>query len=111
MLKSTTCCASRGNGGNEGNGIHTKERSDGGAGADANGARPGGRRSRPSVKRREPAETSPRTTTGLFRRRPRRRRVKSAAALLPVHAAQALTYLRLTNCPIGLLINFNVPRL
>jgi GxxExxY protein len=37
--------------------------------------------------------------------------VKSVAAVLPVHAAQTLTYLRLTNCPVGLLINFNVPRL
>ena len=37
--------------------------------------------------------------------------VKSVAAVLPVHAAQTLTYLRLTNCPVGLLINFNVPKL
>lgn len=37
--------------------------------------------------------------------------VKCVAALLPVHEAQLLTYLRLTNCPIGLLVNFNVPRL
>jgi GxxExxY protein len=37
--------------------------------------------------------------------------VKSAATLLPVHAAQTLTCLRLTHCPVGLLINFNVPRL
>ena len=37
--------------------------------------------------------------------------VKSVAAVMPVHAAQTLTYLRLTNCPVGLLINFNVPRL
>jgi GxxExxY protein len=36
---------------------------------------------------------------------------KSVAALLPVHQAQTLTYLRLTGCPVGLLINFNVPRL
>ena len=37
--------------------------------------------------------------------------LKSVAALTPVHQAQALTYLRLTGCPIGLLINFNVVRL
>jgi GxxExxY protein len=37
--------------------------------------------------------------------------VKSVAALAPVHSAQLLTYLRITNCPVGLLINFNVPLL
>lgn len=37
--------------------------------------------------------------------------LKSVAALSPVHQAQALTYLRLTGCPIGLLVNFNVVRL
>jgi GxxExxY protein len=37
--------------------------------------------------------------------------VKSVDALAPVHRAQVLTYLRLTGCPAGLLINFNVPRL
>ena len=37
--------------------------------------------------------------------------LKSAAALLPVHRAQVLTYMGLTGCPAGLLINFNVPRL
>ena len=26
---------------------------------------------------------------------------------MPVHRAQVLTYLKLTSCPIGLLINFN----
>jgi GxxExxY protein len=36
---------------------------------------------------------------------------KCVAALLPVHSAQALTYMKLTNCPFGLLINFNVPKL
>jgi len=34
--------------------------------------------------------------------------LKSVDALLPVHEAQMLTYLRLTGCPVGLLINFNV---
>jgi GxxExxY protein len=34
--------------------------------------------------------------------------LKSVDGLLPVHEAQLLTYLRLTGCPVGLLINFNV---
>ena len=33
--------------------------------------------------------------------------VKAVATVLPVHTAQVLTYLRLTACPLGLLINFN----
>jgi GxxExxY protein len=37
--------------------------------------------------------------------------VKSHAATLPVHQAQLLTYLKITNAPVGLLINFNVPKL
>ena len=37
--------------------------------------------------------------------------VKSLATTLAVHQAQLLTYMRLTGCPVGLLINFNVPRL
>ena len=37
--------------------------------------------------------------------------VKSVAAILPIHEAQLLTYMRLANCPVGLIINFNVPRL
>jgi GxxExxY protein len=37
--------------------------------------------------------------------------VKSVAALTSLFEAQLLTYLRLTGCPIGLLINFNVPLL
>ncbi len=37
--------------------------------------------------------------------------VKSVSTLLPVHQSQTLTYMRLTECPAGLLINFNVPRL
>jgi GxxExxY protein len=37
--------------------------------------------------------------------------LKSTAALLPVHESQLLTYMGLTKCPAGLLINFNVPRL
>jgi GxxExxY protein len=35
--------------------------------------------------------------------------LKSVEALLPVHTAQVLTYLKLTGCRVGLLINFNVP--
>jgi GxxExxY protein len=33
--------------------------------------------------------------------------MKSVETVLPVHRAQVLTYLKLTSCPIGLLINFN----
>jgi GxxExxY protein len=35
--------------------------------------------------------------------------VKAVETLLAVHHAQLLTYLKLTNCCLGLLINFNVP--
>lgn len=35
--------------------------------------------------------------------------LKAVARLEPVHTAQVLTYLRLSGCPAGLLINFNVP--
>jgi GxxExxY protein len=37
--------------------------------------------------------------------------IKSVEILLPVHEAQLLTYLRLGNKRLGLLINFNVPKL
>ena len=37
--------------------------------------------------------------------------LKSVEHVLPVHEAQLLTYLRLTPCRIGLLINFNTVRL
>ena len=37
--------------------------------------------------------------------------LKSVEHVLPVHCAQVLSYLRLTNKPLGLLMNFNVPRL
>ncbi len=37
--------------------------------------------------------------------------LKSVEILLPVHFAQLLTYLRLADKKLGLLINFNVPRL
>ncbi len=34
--------------------------------------------------------------------------VKSIDALNDIHLAQVLTYLKLSNCKLGLLINFNV---
>jgi GxxExxY protein len=34
--------------------------------------------------------------------------VKGVAAFDPVHLAQMLSYLRLSGCKVGLLINFNV---
>ena len=37
--------------------------------------------------------------------------VKSVDVLLPVHQSQVLTYMTLTGCRAGLLINFNVARL
>ena len=35
--------------------------------------------------------------------------LKSVESLLPIHEAQLLTYLKLTDFNVGLLINFNVP--
>ena len=35
--------------------------------------------------------------------------LKSVEMILPVHKAQVLSYLRHTNKPLGLLMNFNVP--
>ena len=35
--------------------------------------------------------------------------LKAVETLLPIHDAQLLTYLKLTGCKVGLLINFNVP--
>ena len=37
--------------------------------------------------------------------------IKAVETLLAVHEAQLLTYLRLAECRLGLLINFNVPTL
>ncbi len=37
--------------------------------------------------------------------------LKSVAETEPIHEAQLLTYLRLSHCKVGLLINFNVPLL
>ena len=33
--------------------------------------------------------------------------LKAVEKMIPIHEAQLLTYLRLSNCPVGLLINFN----
>jgi GxxExxY protein len=35
--------------------------------------------------------------------------VKSVDKLAPIHRAQLITYLKLTGCPVGLLLNFNAP--
>ncbi len=35
--------------------------------------------------------------------------LKTVDELQPIHEAQLLTYLKLTGCRVGLLINFNVP--
>ena len=37
--------------------------------------------------------------------------LKAVESLHPVHIAQILTYLKLTGCPVGFLINFNVKSL
>jgi len=37
--------------------------------------------------------------------------LKTVEQVLPVHEAQVLTYLRLLDKPLGLLLNFNVPAL
>ena len=37
--------------------------------------------------------------------------IKCVEALLPIHQAQILTYMKLATIPIGLLINFNVTKL
>ncbi len=37
--------------------------------------------------------------------------IKSVASLAPLHDAQTLTYLRMSGLAVGLLLNFNVPRL
>jgi GxxExxY protein len=35
--------------------------------------------------------------------------LKSVEKLMPIHDSQLLSYLKLSNCSVGLLINFNVP--
>jgi GxxExxY protein len=37
--------------------------------------------------------------------------LKAVSALTDIHPRQVLTYLKLTGLPVGLLINFNVPKL
>ena len=37
--------------------------------------------------------------------------LKSVDAITPLHKAQLLSYLKLSKCPVGLLINFNVTRI
>ena len=37
--------------------------------------------------------------------------IKSVKALIDIHTAQLITYLRISNCKVGLLLNFNVPSL
>jgi GxxExxY protein len=37
--------------------------------------------------------------------------VKAVDALAPIHRTQLRTYLRLADCPVGLILNFNVPLL
>ncbi len=37
--------------------------------------------------------------------------LKAVENLLPIHTAQLLSYLKLAELPVGLLINFNVPKL
>lgn len=34
--------------------------------------------------------------------------IKSVASIIPIHEAQVLSYLKLSDCKLGLLINFNV---
>lgn len=35
--------------------------------------------------------------------------LKAVESLAPIHTAQVISYLKATGCPLGLLINFNVP--
>jgi GxxExxY protein len=35
--------------------------------------------------------------------------IKAVESVAPIHRAQVLTYLKLRQCPVGLLLNFNVP--
>ncbi len=36
---------------------------------------------------------------------------KTAEKILPVHEAQLLTYLKMKNCKLGFILNWNVPRM
>ena len=35
--------------------------------------------------------------------------IKAVEEIAPIHQAQILSYMKLSGCPVGLLINFNVP--
>ena len=37
--------------------------------------------------------------------------IKSVEKILSIHQAQVLSYMKLLNMPIGLLLNFNTPKL
>jgi GxxExxY protein len=37
--------------------------------------------------------------------------LKAVETILPIHITQVLTYLKLTGCRLGLILNFNVPKL
>lgn len=37
--------------------------------------------------------------------------LKAVECLHPIHSSQVITYLKLTDCPAGLLLNFNVTRM
>jgi GxxExxY protein len=37
--------------------------------------------------------------------------LKSISTVLPVHTSQLITYMKLAKCDLGLLLNFNVPRM
>lgn len=37
--------------------------------------------------------------------------IKSLESIHPIHSSQLLTYLKLSNCKLGLILNFNVPQL
>jgi GxxExxY protein len=37
--------------------------------------------------------------------------IKSLESIHPIHSSQLLTYLKLSNCRLGLILNFNVPQL
>jgi GxxExxY protein len=37
--------------------------------------------------------------------------LKATEQLLKIHEAQVITYMKLSDCPVGLLINFNVNQL
>lgn len=37
--------------------------------------------------------------------------LKAVDALAPIHSAQVISYLKMTKAPLGLLFNFNVPKL